>query len=161
MKRVGTLDVHEDWAFQKKEWLFERAGWVFLLLIVSLAVLGFSGSGPLAHQTIQSSDGAVELTYARFLRWQTSEFLEIQFTQADQEREIAIPHVLLERWNIQNITPEPEEGVPGDSATVYRFHETGPGKVKIEYQASEVGQFRGTIGFAGGRTLAIKQLALP
>ena len=161
MKRVGTLDVYEDWEFQKKEWRFERAGWLFLLLMLVGAMLGFSGSGPLSTKVVHTDDGGIQVTYGPYLRWQTSEFLEIEFTRAEQAREVAISDTLLKSWNIQKITPEPKEVIAGENQTLFRFEGTGPGRVRFEYQAGQVGTLEGRLLFGGGQSVVLKQFALP
>lgn len=161
MKRVDGLEVYEDVAFQKKEWLFERCGWAFLLLIILAALLGLFGSGPLSRVSSQTDDGAIRVSFGRFLRWQTSQVIEIEFIQADLAHEVGISNELLKRWSLQKVTPEPDKVIPGKESTLYRFHGEGPARIQIEYQATKVGNTEGTLTFAEDRSLDVKQFALP
>lgn len=161
MNRVGTLEVPEDLAFQKREWLFERCGWTVLITFILAAVAGLFGSGLFSQATVQTSDNSISLTYSRILRWQTPHFLEVEFRGEGQTREIKISNELMKAWSIQKVVPQPDTVTPGGQHTTYQFSGEGPASVTIEYQAKNIGKADGAIQFTGGRSISIQQFALP
>lgn len=137
MKQVGSLEVEEDLAFQKKEWIFERFGWGALFLLIVATFIGLLGSGPVSTRQISAANGDIRVTYSTVVRRQSPEFLDIRFQGADRDKEVVISPALMQSWNIQDITPEPEAVILGDEGTAYKFKDEGAGLVRVEYQMDQ------------------------
>lgn len=160
MKRLGMLELDEDLEFQRREWLLERAGWAVLFAIVLAGLVGLLGSGPLSGAQTATVDGSIAVQYGRIIRWQSPQFLEVEFAR-DEPRQIRVAASLMRTWSVQQVTPTPKEVTSTREETIYTFHGRERGRVTVEYQARRIGAATGRLRFAGGREVVVRQVALP
>lgn len=69
-KTIGSLQLHEDLAHERREWKLQRVGWALMALALLAAVLGLFGHGPLSETASASADGALTVRHQRFERYQ-------------------------------------------------------------------------------------------
>ena len=138
-----THPVQEDMAFQRASWRFERIGWGILLLILTLALSGLFGGGPLSHARINDTTGQLSIDYERFTRkGSTTEFrVGILSSQDNDETRLRIDKGFLSAFQMEALTPEPVEmrTHPEGTELIFRTGKTGPFVVSLSLRPQGLG----------------------
>lgn len=152
--RLGIEDV-DDISFQRSEWTVQRFAWVGLAVFLAAAVAGLFSVGPLSATTARSPDGALTVSYDRFLR-------HVGITSAtvvvgkeavhEQEVTLFIAKDLARGWDIENVVPHPSTESSSGSWLIYQFDVLGgtPPRIRVSYRGDRMGLHRGAIRVAGG-----------
>jgi hypothetical protein len=140
-RRIGDLELPFDPAHEEREWVVQRVGWVLMGLIVVAALLGLLGPGPLSKRHEGKVGDALYVEYQRFGRYQAPAELKVFCRPERREQfELTFDRNFIERSEIKEISPEPEEtSAEGDRYT-YRF-KRGEGEEHLVTFRIEAGKF--------------------
>jgi hypothetical protein len=171
MKQVrqgGDLQINQDMSFQRRSWQVQRVGWWVMLLFIMLGLLGLLGSGPLSHTTLSTSDRSLQLEYDRFIRLHAPNRLRIQAAPREDSKQqtvrVQISDDYLERFQILQISPQPEQTTIQSNAHFYSFSVTSstqPISIIIDLEADQMGQTDGTIALDSETMLQFWQWVYP
>jgi hypothetical protein len=163
--RAEPLQIDQDLRFQRREWIFERTGWVLLAAGIAASACGLFGSGPLANASAVEPRSGLRIEYPRFLRRQSPERMTIHLPLDGEAREarLWIDSRLLEAFELQQITPEPErvEAGPDGSTLVFTAAAGGETVITLDVEYEAWGRLRGHIGRSSGEALELRQLVYP
>ncbi len=129
-KTIGSLQLHEDLAHERREWKLQRVGWALMALALLAAVLGLFGHGPLSETASASADGALTVRHQRFERYQAPSEYDIGALPALAAGGVLVLRVepaLLARIEIERFEPAPQQVRADGEALLFAFA-TVPGK---------------------------------
>ena len=162
-----TLEVHEDFEFQRREWIVQRVGWGAMALLVLAALLGLLGRGPLSSANITTTDGAIRVEYDRFLHYHSQGELRI-FVRAEtadtNELRLWVDRDFLSKIELQRVTPEPERVEAGSDRHVFVFRVTDRSKltlVTFQFEPNEVGSLTCRLGTVDSEPAQFGQFVYP
>ena len=130
------------------------------MIFLAAAVAGVFGGGPISQSELSALQGKVIVTYAKTLRRQTPQFLQVEF-RGPGRQEIAISDELMRAWSIQKVVPMPEKVIAGHQYTVYRFYGDQDGRIVFQYKAERIGTVSGILRVADETTLKLNQWVFP
>lgn len=165
-KRVGSLEVDQDLAFQEKEWKIERAGWVVMAAIILLALVGLFGGGPVSTTEQGGSDG-FQIRYERFERQMRPSRLMLSLpppAAGEAETQFWIDRDYLEKVQIEGVSPEPDSVEVGPDRLFFTVKVVDPGQpvhVVVDTQFEDSGWIQGQIGMDEGQPLSFSQFVFP
>lgn len=140
-RRVSTLELHGDLAFQRREWQAQRVGQALLALVVALGVVGVFGEGLLAPVRAISPDGVLSVTYDRFARRGARTRLRIDLAApAEGPHSVRISRGYIEAVEVRQITPAPGEVALTPEGTELVFELEGAGAVELDIWPSRAGR---------------------
>lgn len=163
LERVGSLEVHQDMDFQRREWRVQQFGWAVMLLFLVAAVAGLFGAGPISSSTTGEVNSALWVDYERFGRRGAPSRLRVHASPAAEEFKLLIDRGYLEALKVENISPEPQSAEATGQWVVYTFRVAEPGAptaVTFEVQPDQIGPLRGRIS-AEGHTREFAQFIYP
>lgn len=120
----NELSVGENLDFQRRWWRFEHVVWVVFTLIVALDIAGVFGRGPVAKVHKSTPDGAMNLTYERFQRFQTPSIISIHFgpnAVRDGKLQLWVSQSLITKAGNQRIIPQPASSELKDQGLLYTW----------------------------------------
>jgi hypothetical protein len=135
---------------------------------IAASACGLFGSGPLSDTSAVEPSSSVRIDYPRFLRRQSPERLTVHVPLEAEAREapevrLWIDSRLLEAFELQQITPEPERVETGQDGSTFVFAADRGGEARIvldvEYEAW--GRLRGRIGRSPDESVELRQLVYP
>ncbi len=101
-----SYPIQEDMGQQKRQWKAERVGWIVLTFLITAALFGLLGIGPLSSVELASPDGELSAAYSRFERNGASSQLVIRAKgDVAGKSALRIEGALFERFSIENIHP--------------------------------------------------------
>jgi hypothetical protein len=128
------LQIDEDMGFQRLDWAAERVAWSFLSLVILAALLGLFSRGPLSEAEARDADGALRVTYERFLRHGTASSLDIEAgppaTQAEQVK-LRLRGSMLRGLQIQTVRPTPLESHLAEDGWIMTFPVGDKGRTSL------------------------------
>lgn len=146
--KIGNeLAIGEDLEFQRRWWRFEHIVWAIFGIILALDLAGVMGRGPAAKAHAHTGDGAMNLTYERFERFQTPSILAIHFGSNavhDGKIQLWVSQSLIKGLGSQRIIPQPVSSVLFDQGVLYTWDANqNPDSAEFALQPSEpgIGQF--------------------
>jgi hypothetical protein len=137
----------------------QRFGTAVGLAIVIAAILGFTGEGPLAHQSTQLPGGAFSLDYDRYVRSANQTSLQVQLNRAGQQR-VAISQDYLSKFQIGTITPQPQQSTVLGDRTVFTFNVQPGAQLQFQVTPTQIGSHSGTVWTRDGR-ISFRQFVYP
>jgi len=165
IEKVGNLEIDQDMDFQHKEWSVERWGWIIMALLAIAGLLGLFGQGPLSITTVEN--GPVQVEYGRFERLLAPTHWNIQLDEGavqNGEVRLRVEENLLNRYNIQQIEPQPksEELAPDYTTFVFKAPQGGQGmNIHFNLEPNKPGQASGQVGLESGPMLQLNQFIYP
>lgn len=123
-KIENELAVGEDLEFQRRWWRFEHVVWAVFTVIIVLDLIGVFGRGPLAHAHTKTADGAMNITYDRFQRFQTPSILSIHFGRhaiQDGKIQLWVSDSVVKSLGNQRIIPEPASSTLQGDGILYTW----------------------------------------
>jgi hypothetical protein len=118
----------------------------------ALGLLGLLGSGPLSHATLSTSAQSLQLEYDRLIRLHAPNRLRIRAVPTEDTKQktvqVQVSDDYLERFQILQISPPPEQTILQSNAHLYSFPVTSskqPISIIIDLEADQMGQTDGTI----------------
>ena len=128
--REDGLQLAEARRFQDRFWTVERFAWAAFIVVIVLALLGFTGAGgPFSHARKSLSAG--EVTYPRVSRWQASDIMKVAFAPGGTDRRLSLSPEFSAAFRIESIQPRPQSSKLGDQGTVLTFGGNGAGTVHL------------------------------
>ena len=167
MERIGDLDINEDIAFQEREWTAERLGWVALFLVVTLALLGLFGNGPISWTSATTDDGSLEVSFERFGRRGGGETLTVRAdasAASDGAWQVQIGRDYLGAVRVEAVTPEPDSVETIAGAVRYTFLQAEDGadlELELSLTPTTLWGASGEIGLAGADTVTVRHFFFP
>jgi hypothetical protein len=164
MKRVGDLQIEQDLQFERRSWVAERVGWGLMMLLVAAALAGLFGGGIASRRTIGGP--GIEFEYNRFGRYDSPDTIILRVSPAltaSGELRIRLSEEFLEKVQIENIDPEPDESTAGgtDRVFLFRTHSSqGLLRIRVHLIPRAIGRVAGRVG-AGGVNLDFAQWIYP
>lgn len=165
-KRAGDLEIEEDIHFQEGEWRAERVGWVIIAAVILLALLGLFGSGPLSSASANGPQG-YQVDYSRFVRMMSPTEIRIALpaeAASEGEARFWIDREYLDRFEVENIVPEPQEEEIGADRITYTILVSAqevPANIRLELSPKTSGFFRGRAGWGEANSLTFSQFIYP
>lgn len=163
LNTVGTLEVGQDLAFQRRDWRMQRVGWGLLALVLVCAFLGLLGGlGPLNQQRAGSQQLGVAVQYDRFLR-RDSHGGELQAKLFDVTQGKATFYISSnygDAVQITSVVPQPESVKSEGDGYLYTFQASGQEATVHFYLLPEnttIGGVTATVGPDADRTVNFKQ----
>lgn len=157
----GSLEIQQDFDFQRRWGAFQRVGLIAFLLFFAAAVAGVFGTGPIAHATATAPGGSFSVDYDRFLRTTQSSSLQVSpSTQQGGGGDIAIASSYANAIQVGNVTPQPDSETATGDRIVLSYQSRLPAQVEIGVAPQTIGVHRGTI-WVRGRPLAFRQVVWP
>lgn len=161
--------VGEEPRQQSIEWVVDRVGWIMMAVVLTAALAGLWGNGPLSNEQAISADGQLSVSYDRFVRNQGSTEIELQVSPnavLNGAVSIGIDSEFLMANQIQGITPTPSSVTVDDRYEVYRFDVAPRAGLRAKFDlrpdpdslaASHTVQFR----LAGSAPMQVRQFVYP
>lgn len=165
--RRGSLEIAEDFPFQRRSWLVQRVAWGFMALAILAALSGLFGSGPLSNAQSATPDGLLRIEYERFGRHNAPLTLRLHFARKvarDGEVRLWIDRAYLEDMKPERILPEPKNVEVGGERLLYVFplgSAEGPGAITFDLKPGSAGVIHGRAGVDGGGELRFRQIIYP
>ncbi len=166
--RTDGLEIGQDLGFQRREWLVQRFGWVAMGLVILAALAGLMGTGPLSQATARSPDGNLRLEYLRFERRHAPTEVRMEIDgSAVREGEVRVwvDEAFLDRIELEQVIPEPEEVLSEPGRMVYVFPAVSDPSQSIEvtFQLEQdvTGVHTDTVGLVDGPELVFWQVVYP
>jgi len=134
---IDDLEISQDLDIQHRTWTLQHMGWAAMALLITLALTGFFGSGPLARTTATDSLDFLQIEYDRFGRYEGE--LLLQFTVAPRAIHDDRVTLWMDRayWTglaVEHITPEPDgSSTDFDGFTYFFSVGTRPAPVVIVF----------------------------
>lgn len=163
LERVGTLEVHQDLDFQRREWRIQKLGWALMFLFLVAAVLGIFGTGPVSNATVGERDSAAWADYQRFGRRGAPLTLRVHVRPAATQFRVVLDRAYVETVRVQAVTPQPQSTQAAADHLIYIFEAAEPGQataVTFDLQADQIGLTSGRVQ-AEGRELGFVQFIYP
>jgi hypothetical protein len=154
--RPEGIEAADD-RFQQRLWRLQRAGWWAMALILTAALAGAFGNGPLSTARIDR-DGVV-LAYDRIVRASRDEVLTLAIADGRPAR-ISLDQAWLDRVVLRDIRPTPVLGEARAGAQVLAFAAQPGATLTLRYEPLRAGLLRGRIE-ADGTAIDFTQIALP
>jgi hypothetical protein len=161
-KRIGTLEVNQDLAFQRREWVVQRIGWALMFLFVAAAAAGVFGAGAAGNAVAGEPGSELWVDYERFGRRGAPLLMRVHAVASSGELRLQLDRGYLEGVRVQSVTPEPASTESAGADLVYIFRAT-PGQemaVTFDLHAEQLGS-RTVRVQAGGRRIEFRQFIYP
>jgi len=155
------LQVNEDMDFQRLEWRIERIGWIILALVISAALLGLLGNGPLSASV--KTAGTVEVKYDRFLHRNAPCLYRIHLKPRDADTAIHVNREFLDSVKLDQIVPQPSEVELAADGILLHFETRAPaaGVVTIPFEPQAAGLLHFRIRVGSERPIGLTQIVYP
>ncbi len=155
-----TIQLDEDLNLQSLFWKTQRFGWIIFAFILAAAFLGFTGTGPLNNTTAENQ--SLRISYHPFARQLTATDLTIQIKNLQKDQaSFWIDQDFLNKYQIQGITPEPDEVTIDGTKLQYQFKQRStPVEITLHLQPQQFSFIQGKIGQAN-EELTVRQFVYP
>jgi hypothetical protein len=166
VKELLELESAQNLAFERTGWRIERAGWVALALLLAAALAGVLGPGPLATRDVRTPDGALAVSYPRFMRMRAESRIRIRLRPPPAaDVELRLDGTWLAGVRVRGIAPAPTRSeihgdrwslvfaTPREAATAL--------EVSIDVEPRSAGRLEGGFALGDGAELRFHQLVYP
>lgn len=166
-QRVGDLEIHQNVPFQQMCWKLQRACWVVMTLVIVAAIAGLIGTGPVSDVSAGKPGDAIWVEYQRFARLCAPEELKVHVGKGqarDGRVTVWLNREFVEGLQVEEVTPHPESVEAFGDRLAYVFRTPNPADevaVTFDVQPKSWGRQRGTVGVAGGTSVALARLVYP
>lgn len=168
VKKVGSLEIDEDFDFTRSAWAVKRAGWAAMALLIVAAILGLFGTmGPLSKATAGEDDGPLRVEYRRFARYLAPMALSAHVAPGmarGGEIRLWVSRDLMAHSDVLGIVPEPDSVEAGADRLTYVFLVADPREpVEIDFnlRLQEIGRLAGGVGLEDGPQLGFVTFIYP
>ena len=165
--RVGGLEVHQDLPHERLEWRIERIGWGTMAVLLSAALVGLLGPGPLSSATAGKTDSILRVEYNRFERYQAPAMLRVHLAPGaarDGKVRLWLSRTYVENIELRHIDPEPESVEVAHDRLIYTFNlpdSSRPTSVTYHLEGNTFWRMPISVGLDGGPQLTFSQLFYP
>jgi hypothetical protein len=146
------LDPATVSVLQRRVWIAQRVAWGLMAVAVLAGLLGLLGSGPLAWGSVATSDGAVRVSYERFLRrgTRTSLWIRLRPNPGSATVALRIAQPYLDGMKVEGVFPTPRRVQAAPDHVTLDFdvdsRQPGPLTVAIHVVPERMGGRRGGVG---------------
>lgn len=138
MEQKDILEIKEDRRFDNRTYKVKLVGKVLLLIIIILAVAGFTGKGPVSKYTAGEAGLGAMVTTQKYARYESSLEIEmlvntVMLNNGDSTLDISFPESYLAQMQIESILPEPQEMIISNDRVICRFALKDPGETQSIY----------------------------
>lgn len=145
----NDLAVGEDLQFQRRWWRFEHIIWACFIIILALDLAGVFGRGPLSKAHVKTADGAINMTYERFARFQTPAIINLHFGPSAVQNgsiQLWVSQSLISGLGNQRIIPQPIKSTLSQDGILYTWASSNiPDDVEFAIEPASAGMHRFTI----------------
>jgi len=166
-KRVGDLEISQDLAHERREWMIERVGWAAMALLLSAALVGLLGPGPLSGATAGDGGSTLWVEYNRFERYQAPAMLRVHLgpgAARDGKVRLWLSRRYVENVELRHVDPEPDRVEVMHDRLIYTFNVPDPHRptaVTYHLEANAFWSMPVGIGLEGGEHVAFTQFVYP
>jgi hypothetical protein len=158
---VSGLQIDQALEFQQRFHVIQRIAWSVLALVPVAAVAGLFGGGLFSETTAGSRAAGVTVSYDRFARITADTEIELRLERADGPTAVTISRALLDRYQINEIRPEPVRVATRPDRVEYVFAASASGTALFALQPDEAWSSSGTVTVAGGTPVQVDQFVFP
>lgn len=161
--RYPGLQIDPHLRQQEWEWRIQRISWVFFYALLAAILLGALGRGPLSQTRLQAPGGGFEMEYERFMRHLSPDLLRVTVRPASDHFRLRFENGYIERVQVEQIVPEPQETVSEEGATVFVFKAAAarPAQVEIYIRPQKIGAIEGRVALDDGPPQAFGHFVYP
>ena len=126
--RAGDLDITQDLDFQRRQWMIQRVGWVTMGLVMIAGLIGLMGTGPLSKTSTGDPDDGLQINFQRFDRRHAPSEMRIDIAGDaiyEGEAQVWIDRRFLDRIELEQVIPEPEDVRSEPNREIYVFRAGG------------------------------------
>jgi hypothetical protein len=167
-RKIGSIEIAQDLAFQRRSWTVQRIGWAAMVLISVAALFGLCGGGPLSSARLGPAGSPLRADYERFLRLDAPAKLTLYVGAAairpDSTAEVWLDRAWLADMEVRSITPEPEQTITSAGRVVYTFRlDPSSTAARITYRlvTHSLGPVTGRVGLSNGPSYSFSQFSYP
>lgn len=152
---------------QRRSWIAQRAGWLALALMLSSALAGLAGPGPLSRAFAQDEDGALRVEYNRVDHYASRSKLSVIVAAGharDGRLRLRFNEGYLRAMRVEQVLPEPERVEAAEDGIYFVFAALAaqrPTRIDFDMQPSEFGRVEGRIGLPGRSPARFTQFLFP
>ena len=158
---TNGLQIDQALTFQRRFGRVQRIVWWLLALVPVAAVAGLFGDGLFSETTAGSARAGGTVTYERSGRLTADTELELEFARPSRTTDVAISRGFLDRYATSAVRPEPLRVRTLANAVVFTFAAAPAGRATFVLQPDALGTSSGTVTFAGGTPVRVRQLVFP
>jgi len=165
---ADDLEIGQDPDFQRRQWAIQRVGWVAMGMVILAALAGLMGAGPLSRATAGGPDDDLRLMYLRFDHRHAPTEVRMEIAgDAIREGEVRVwvDQAFLDRIQLEQVIPEPEEVLAEPDRKVYVFragsNPNQPLAVTFQLQQDAFGVHTNRVGLVDGPELTFWQVIYP
>jgi hypothetical protein len=161
--RVGEIEVPFDPDLEQRAYRVRIVASVVGLLLLLAALLGvLGGRGPLASNDVTTAAGDAQLSYHRFLRYSSSDELQVQFPRVEGDRaSVAFSNDYLNAVEVHSTSVQPSSVTSLADRTVYTFDAQPGAEVTFSVEPQEIGHSEGILYGPGGSSASFGQWVYP
>lgn len=153
------IELNEDRAFQRRFWKAERVAWIVFLILMLLALAGFSGSGGwFAQRSIATPAG--DLRYPAVGRWQTGDSFSLELADT-RETLVELDRAFLDLYEIRQLTPEPDAATATTFGVALRYRPEGQAVVRWDVVPRHMSLGRPLAVRLNGEAVTLRPVILP
>lgn len=139
------LEIDEKLDLHEKGWIIQRLGWVIIIAVMVVGALGLFGQGWASKQ--KPSQGAVNVEYERFFRYETE--MEIRIQSREHIASVSLPQEYIKNFRRMRFEPEPENNTTANGEVVYNFLPSNNQVLTIYLVPKSQGSIGGTMKVNG------------
>jgi hypothetical protein len=163
---IDDLKRPENERALRIDWTVQRVGWLCMALILSAALLGYCGRGPLTKQHRTADDGSLSVQYYSVERYESPTELRIRLPKqsgAAKVRSLRLSKSFCDAVTIETWSPPVDQGRTEDGEVVYDFVASASEDLLIvcRYKYEQFGWYPFQLAVADGKPVSIRQLVLP
>jgi hypothetical protein len=165
VQRYGDLEIVRDPRLQERIWSWQRAAWAGIGVILTAALVGFFGDGPISRTTVRDPDGLLQVGYERFGRCLSAMTLEVRLRpMPGGVVRLWVGRDYLEGAGIERVTPTPGKEIADADGTTFLLS-TAPAdrdvRVAVHLNPARPGLLRARLRREDGPSVEFVQLIYP
>jgi hypothetical protein len=153
-----SIEMDEALKLHQTGWTVQRIGWTCFMLIIILALLGMFGNGILSHRKTEMAGNMVE--YERYGRFESSNTIHLLAGIENGRAVIHIPQQYLQDFELEQITPEPDQQIVLNGNYVYSFQADAPVHILLRGMPKKRGAIE-TVMRINNTTFTLSQFIFP
>lgn len=163
IKRIGDLEINQDLAAQRRMWLIQRVGWGTMAAILTGALVGLFGHGPLSRATEGLATEGFAVEYDRLARYRGPSELRIWIQPNHEGRaSVWIPDRYLTDVGVQQIMPWPDAMIAASGGVRFEWvSESGRLLVTWRVEPDRIGSLSAEFRSSGHAPLHLTQFIYP
>lgn len=167
LPRTIDLQLKDDMQYHRRAWLIQSIARAAAAVLLLAALIGLWGQGPLSRSSKGEPTDLLRLEYERFGQFRNDTTLKLKVddsVRADNKIQFWLSRDYLERYQVQEISPQPEQVALDNGHLVYTLSVAQPSDsydIVFRLVPTRFGVSRGDAGTEGGKVLSFTQLIYP